>query len=130
MKIKTRNHHTMTESAFRTKLQSVLRNVRWWKPVTAALKLAERKSKSDNKRLKYEYKCSMCLQFFPRKEVQIDHIIPVVDKEGFKDWNTYIDRLFTEVDNYQVLCLNCHQIKSQSENQERLTYKNNEKDNK
>lgn len=120
----------MTESAFRTKLQSVLRNIRWWKPPLQALKLAERKSKSDNKRLKYEYQCNHCKEWFSRKEVAIDHVISVVGEDGFQDWNTYIERLFTEVDNYQVLCTECHHIKSQSENQERLINKNNEKNNK
>lgn len=120
----------MTESAFRTKLQSVLRNIRWWKPVNEALKKAERKSQSSNKRLKYEYQCNICKSYYPRTEVQCDHVTPVIDNQGFKDWNTYIERLFTEVENYQILCLECHQIKSQSENQERLINKNNEKNNK
>lgn len=61
-----------------------------------------------------KYKCATCEgdQFGP-KEIQLDHIIPVVDEEaGFIDWNTYIDRLFCIEDNFQVLCKPCHAAKT------------------
>jgi 5-methylcytosine-specific restriction endonuclease McrA len=48
--------------------------------------------------------------------VEVDHIIPVVDpKVGFVDWNTFIERLFTERDNFQTLCKPCHKKKSRAE---------------
>lgn len=62
------------------------------------------------------YRCTSCSGLFVQSSVQIDHREPVVDKTGFKDWNTYIDRLFCSKDNLQVLCLGCHKIKSKDEN--------------
>ena len=50
------------------------------------------------------------------KEVQVDHIIPVVDPEkGFVSWNTFIKRLFVEEDKLQVLCKECHSRKTKEE---------------
>ena len=50
------------------------------------------------------------------KEVQVDHIIPVVDFDGFKDWDTYIKSLFCSIKNLQVLCRECHKEKTTREN--------------
>jgi 5-methylcytosine-specific restriction endonuclease McrA len=59
------------------------------------------------------YKCASCEKLFGPKEIQLDHKIPVVDEEvGFTDWNTYIERLFCDVDNFQVLCIPCHEAKT------------------
>lgn len=57
-----------------------------------------------------------------------DHIDPVVPIEGFKDkanlhlgynWAEIIQRLYCEVDNYQALCKECHDMKSASEKDQR-----------
>jgi 5-methylcytosine-specific restriction endonuclease McrA len=62
------------------------------------------------------YKCAVCSEEFTNKEVEVDHIDPVVDpKVGFVDWNTFITRLFSSKDNYQLLCKSCHNIKSNLE---------------
>jgi hypothetical protein len=62
-----------------------------------------------------EWECCQCKGIFSRKELHGDHTICVIDPEtGFVDWNTYIERLF--LGQIQPLCLNCHQIKSSSEN--------------
>ncbi len=59
------------------------------------------------------YKCATCEGLFGPKEIQLDHKIPVVDEEvGFVDFNTYIERLFCDVDNFQVLCRPCHATKT------------------
>jgi hypothetical protein len=48
--------------------------------------------------------------------VAIDHISPVVDPEvGFKGWDEYIERMFCEVDGYQLLCPDCHDKKTSDE---------------
>ena len=64
--------------------------------------------------------CNECGLCFTRKEVQVDHIDPVVpvDRE-IVDWNEYIERLFCSTDKLQVLCKPCHQIKCNEENEER-----------
>lgn len=60
-----------------------------------------------------QYKCATCEGTFGPKEIQLDHIQPVVDEEiGFIDFNTYIERLFCVEDNFQVLCKPCHAAKT------------------
>lgn len=50
------------------------------------------------------------------KEVAVDHIAPVVDpKTGFVSWDAFIERLFSERENFQVLCKECHKKKSSDE---------------
>lgn len=59
------------------------------------------------------YQCATCEGKFGPKEIQLDHITPVVDEEiGWVDWNTYIDRLFCSEENFQVLCKPCHAAKT------------------
>jgi len=66
------------------------------------------------------YKCNICKKDFPAKEVQADHIEPVVDpKVGFVDWNTFIERIAVDVDGYQCLCKGCHSKKTKEENSQR-----------
>jgi len=65
--------------------------------------------------------CAICGLCFPMGDVQVDHIQPVVpvDRE-ILSWDEYIERLFCGVDNLQVLCKPCHQIKTNDENHDRL----------
>lgn len=58
---------------------------------------------------KGRYKCNTCQKAFSRKEIQCDHIIEV---GKFLDWNTFIEKLFCPIENLQVLCKNCHLIKT------------------
>lgn len=64
------------------------------------------------------YMCNSCKNEFSSKDVQVDHIEPVVDPViGFKDWDTFIDRLYCSVEKLQVLCLTCHKEKTKEEKQ-------------
>lgn len=77
----------------------------------------EKKINQASGRLAQFYLCNRCKKEFTNKDVEVDHIIPVVDpKVGFVDWNTFIDRMFCERDNYQVLCKPCHKKKTKEEN--------------
>lgn len=70
------------------------------------------------------YKCATCQGTFGPKDIQVDHIIPVVDEEtGFIDWNTYIERLFCSVDGFQILCRTCHEAKTYLEQEIRKQVK-------
>lgn len=74
------------------------------------------------------YKCASCEGSFGPKEIQLDHIKPVVDEEiGFVDWDTYIDRLFCSVDGFQVLCKTCHGAKTYLEQEIRKQVKHENK---
>jgi len=63
------------------------------------------------------YLCATCCGEFPAKEVQVDHIYPVIQPDvGFTSWDDYIERLFCAKDDMQVLCTQCHSIKTKEEN--------------
>lgn len=76
------------------------------------------------------YKCEGCEQLTPAKNIQADHIIPVVGNEGFTNWDDFVTRLFCPPDNYQILCKECHHVKTQAENETRRLDKNEIKKNK
>lgn len=113
---KTRNHGTMTESAFWGMIRSSLRQKsRWWKPIQECKQKAKREYKGVNKRQKFEYKCNVCNKYFPEKEIQVDHIIPVGTLKCGKDLEIFVEKLFCELDNLQCICTSCHLIKSNNE---------------
>ena len=71
-----------------------------------------------------KYKCEICEEIFKRKEIDIDHVEPVIDIQiGFIDWNTYIENLFCEADNLQGICKSCHSVKTEQEKEMRMFYK-------
>jgi 5-methylcytosine-specific restriction endonuclease McrA len=71
-----------------------------------------------------KYKCASCEDLFGPKEVQIDHIFPVVDpKKGFTTFDDYIERLFCETEGFQILCTSCHDAKTKIEDVMREHYK-------
>lgn len=69
------------------------------------------------------YQCESCKGHFAQKELQIDHIYPVIEVTGFVDWNNFIERLFCSADKLQALCKPCHKAKSLLENQQRYKKK-------
>lgn len=63
------------------------------------------------------YRCARCDDEFNWKDVQVDHIEPVINpKYGWEDYNTYIDRLFCSEEGFQLLCKPCHAKKTKKEN--------------
>lgn len=119
---KTRNLGTLTESEYFSKIRSGLRNAfRWWKPMMEALKRASRPSQNkQNKRLKTEYKCAHCQQWFSRREVEIDHIEPAGSLRSYEDIVPFIKKLTVEdVHAYQILCKKDHKIKTAIDNENR-----------
>jgi hypothetical protein len=113
---KTRNSGTMTESAFWSFIRSALRNKsRWWKPITECKQKARRPYTGPNKRMKYEYQCNECKGWYPEKQINVDHIIPAGTLTCSKDLAGFIERLFCEQENLQVMCEKCHDVKTQNE---------------
>ena len=113
---KTRNNGTMTESAFWSFIRSALRQKsRWWKPIAQAKAKAKRAYKGPLKRQKFEYQCAECLNWFPDKKINVDHRIPAGTLRCANDLPGFVERLFCEVDNLQVLCETCHNKKTQNE---------------
>lgn len=122
---RTRNMGTMTEVEFFGKIRSALRRAfRFWKPMSAALDMASRPSESSNPRLKKEYQCAKCKEWFARKDVEIDHIEECGSLMSFSDIPTFVKNLTREdVGAYQVLCKKDHKEKTQAYLKERRKQK-------
>lgn len=119
---KTRCNGQWTEARFKQFIFSLLRQgTRKWAP-----KNDIRKEARVGRGL---YKCKACGNIVPptvpvvkdgkRKRVTnifVDHIEPIVDpNEGFTTFDTYINNMFCEKDNLQLLCKDCHNQKTKKE---------------
>ena len=108
-----------TEGRIKGFIVSVLRaGARRWPPKYEVLDEACVGKKINEKtgRMAKHYVCADCGKEFPSKDVEVDHILPVVDPtDGFIDWNTFISRLYCTKDNLQVLCTTCHKRKTKLE---------------
>lgn len=61
------------------------------------------------------YKCMFCeTEELKSTQINLDHKEPVGQ---FKDWNTYVENLFCDEENWQVLCIPCHEEKTKKENE-------------
>lgn len=110
---KTRNAGTMTESAFWSFIRSALRQKsRWWKPILQCKMAARRPYKGPNKRQRFEYRCASCERWFQEKKINVDHICPAGSLNSAQDLPGFVERLFCEIDNLQVLCEKCHDSKT------------------
>ena len=114
-----RNGNEWAEARFKSFVTSALRAAsRRWPVKYLALKhaLVGRKTNKKTGKLAQHFKCNACNEAFVAADVQVDHIAPVVDPaKGFISWDIYIDRLFCEIDNMQVMCKPCHKVKSATE---------------
>ena len=55
--------------------------------------------------------------------ISVDHIDPVINPiNGFENWDMLIERMFCEVEGLQLLCKDCHSLKTAEERQERKKY--------
>lgn len=128
---KTHNNGQWTAARFRSFIISALRSAtNRWGPKQEALRRA-RISRG-------LYQCAMCGNQMgatawrvyksgakagkPKKvkDAVVDHINPVVDPDvGFVSWDTYIERMFCEIDGFQVICHDCHEQKCNEEREQR-----------
>lgn len=107
-----------TEARFNSFIKSLLRSgTRRWAPIQEVKKEA-RVSRG-------LYKCACCNSEVPptyragaarKQNIFVDHIEPIIDPAvGFTTWDDCIQRMFCEKDNLQILCKDCHDIKSEQE---------------
>ncbi len=115
--VRTRNLQTETESEHMGKIRSALRRIsRFWKPALAALNLVHRPYTGSNKRIKHEYQCGECKDWFQRKLVEINHQVPCGTLKSYADVPGFLERLFCEdVKKYSVLCKECHKIETKEQ---------------
>lgn len=108
-----------SEGRIKSFVVSVLRaGARRWPPKyeTLADACIGQKINAKSGRLAKHYLCNSCKKEFPAKDVEVDHISPVVHTvDGFLDWNEFIKRLYCDKDNLQVLCKPCHKKKTKEE---------------
>ena len=104
-----------TTARFWTFIRSSIRQA-WNKyPVKyQALKQAEvgRQINKKTGRLAKHYRCNICGKHFPAKEVQVDHILGVGVLKKRSDLPEFYDRMFCGVEDLQVVCKPCHQLKT------------------
>jgi hypothetical protein len=121
-------------SAFRGALRRVFARSPQVRAVKDRARKEEPKFNKDgsvSKKPRVLFQCAECNKYFKGAHVAVDHIDPVINpKTGYKDWNTFIERLDCPEDNLQVLCsytkkeedtkgtygrYSCHYFKSQEE---------------
>ena len=109
---RTRNSGKWTEARYFSFIRSALRSAfRKWGPKHEAKQAAK---------VAYNtYKCAVCDGWFGTKEVEVDHIVPAGSLRTFDDLPGFVERMFCEVEGFQVLCKECHQAKTNLEKAKR-----------
>lgn len=122
MKTKTRNGGRWSEARFNSFVKGALRSAsQRWPPKYEKLQEAYvgTKINKSSGRMAKHYKCNVCHEDFPQKEVEVNHITPVVPTSGFDSWDGVVERLFCETDGLEVVCKPCHRSITNKENKER-----------
>lgn len=128
---KTRCSGQWTEARFNSFIISALRGAsRKWAPMQQALKRA-----STGRGF---FDCEGCGENCPTsvvidgkrfKNKIADHIDPIVDPaKGFENWDTFIERMFIELDGWQILCKKCHDEKTAEERAVAVERRRNERE--
>lgn len=105
-----------TTAKFWSFMRSTLRSrTARWPPRSQVLEKAKRPYVGPNKRQKNEFQCAHCGQWFPKKSVTVDHIIPAGQLRSWEDLPGFAERLFCSAEGLQVLCEACHYTKTQEE---------------
>jgi len=112
---RTRASGEWTEARFWGFLRSNIRLAsRKWPPMYTCKAAARRPSQLADKRIKWQYQCAACGEWFQGKETQVDHIVPCGTLKSFEDIGPFVRRLFCEADGLQVVCKPCHAEKTRS----------------
>lgn len=120
------NHGTMSNAGFFSWIRSRLRKMsQAWKPIQEVKKEAKRPYIGENKRRKFSYECSRCLQLFSDKEVAVHHIVPAGTLKSFDDIGIFCKNLFVEKNLLILLCDGCHT--KEHEELDKIKTKENEK---
>ena len=109
------NNGLWTVGRFNSFVTSILRSgSRRWGPKYETLNRAktDKKINPASGRMAQHFRCNHCGNEFTSTNIEVDHIQPI----GYdKSWDEFIHKLFCEADNLQVLCKECHKIKTKEE---------------
>ena len=112
---------TWTKARYWAFIRGALRKAATRYPVKFQTKDAVKRTKPEGTpgKHRFEYQCNHCNEYFPDKEVDVDHIIGAGSLNCYEDLAGFCERLFCEADNMQVLCKPCHQTKTNAERKPR-----------
>lgn len=112
-KIKHRDRNT----ALKAFLIPVLRRASYrWSPRSEAIKAAKVGIG--------KYKCALCESIVGAKEFTVDHKTHVVPIEtGFDNWDGFVNRMFCEADEFQIICKSCDATKTLAERELRKVFR-------
>ena len=97
-------------------IQAKLRQLWSWSDDKKQIKLAARTQmekgqfKNGKVIMRVYYKCAHCKENHKAENIQVDHIEMVGPFTG--SWDDYIGRLFCDKSNLQILCAECHNVKT------------------
>ena len=114
---KVRNGGTWTEARYTSFVKSALRSAsRRWKPKND-VKKAARVGRGMYQCVGYNREPHIVpLTLNKKNNVFVDHLVPIVDPvDGFSTWDDFVNGLFCEEENLQVMCLECHKQKTLDE---------------
>lgn len=114
---RTHGGGTWTESQYFGFIRGVLRKGASRYPVKFQVKEKARRIKPAGTpgRHRFEYQCASCLNWFQDKDVEVDHIVSAGSLKTYADIPGFVERLFCEEDNLQLLCKGCHREKTNEE---------------
>jgi 5-methylcytosine-specific restriction endonuclease McrA len=114
--VKNKAGNTWTTARYFSFIRSALRRA-WTKyPVRyQVMDAAKSPYKGTDKRTRWVYKCATCKKNFKSTEVNVDHINPAGTLTKYSDLPKFVQNLFCEADNLQVLCKTCHDKKTKEE---------------
>ena len=114
---RTRAGQQWTEARYFGFIRGLLRSGFTRYPVKHQVKKNASRQKKGSRR--FEYQCAGCKGWFPNSRTQVDHIEPAGSLKTYEDLPGFVERLYCEADNLQVLCDDCHHKKTQEERQRR-----------
>ena len=112
---RTRASGTWTEARYFGFIRSALRSAFQKYPVKYHAKKRAMRDTEEGAR----YECAACNELFRSGEVQVDHVVPCGSLKTYEDLPQFVERMFCEVDGFQVLCKPCHQTKTNEERKQR-----------
>ena len=108
---RTRAGGTWTEARYFGFIRNALRSAFQKSPVKHAAKRQALELTDNGGR----YRCASCSELFRGSDVHVDHIEPCGSLKTFDDLPGFVERMFCEVEGFQILCKPCHQDKTNAE---------------